>query len=163
MAPLEQYVSAILRGLSDVAGAPRALLSLDNLDSLAKRILARAGRPELASPRHIAVALGYRLLPRCPPGQWCGEGVSRGVIAYEWSPDHREVGLRVGHGTAHCELEKNGERHTDADAWVLTAMLLVPRSAVHTKSPWELEDAAWAPAWFVREALPLGRSWSEAG
>ena len=24
----------------------------------------------------------FELLPRSPPGQWCGEGVSRGVIAY---------------------------------------------------------------------------------
>jgi hypothetical protein len=159
---LEQYVSAILRGDSDAAGTPQCLLTLDALDSLARRTLARARRPEMADPRHLAVAFGYELLPRSPPGQWCGEGVSRGVIAYEWFPDPREVGVRVGHGTAHGVLEKSGDKHTDGDAWVLTAMILVPRAVVHTRSQAEVMAAAWAPPWFVRLAIPLGMSWREA-
>lgn len=77
-------------------------------------------------------------------------------------PDPREVGVRVGHGTAHGVLEKSGERHTDGDAWVLTAMLLVPRATVHTRPPAEIIAAAWAPQWFVRLAIPLGMSWREA-
>lgn len=116
----------------------------------------------MSDPRHIAVALGFELLPRCPPGQWCGEGTCRGVIAYAWSADRREVGMRVGHGLGHGILERHGEAHTDGDAWALTAMILVPRAVVHTRPPRAVVDAAWAPEWFVREALPLGRAWSEA-
>jgi len=159
---LEQYVSAILRGDSDAAGTPQCLLDLEALGSVARLALARARRPEMSDPRHLAVALGYELLPRSPPGRWCGEGTCRGVIAYAWSPDRREVGLRVGHGLAHGLLDRQGDPHTDGDAWALTAMLLVPRAVVHTRSPAEVIAAAWAPSWFARLAIPLGNPWREA-
>jgi hypothetical protein len=159
---LEQYVSAILRGDCDGSGAPQPLLDLDTLESVARRALASAGRPEMADPRHLAVALGYELLPRRPPGQWCGEGVCRGVIAYAWSPDRREVGLRVCHGLAHSLLDRQGDPHTDGDAWALTAMLLVPRAAAHTRPAQAILDAAWAPTWFARLAIPLGKAWADA-
>jgi hypothetical protein len=56
----------------------------------------------------------------------------------------------------------DGAEHTDGDAWVLTAMLLVPRAVVHTRSLSAIAEVAWAPAWFVRLAVPLGMSWREA-
>jgi hypothetical protein len=48
----------------------------------------------------------------------------------------------------------DGAEHTDGDAWVLTAMLLVPRAVVHTRSLSAIAEVAWAPAWFVRLAVP---------
>jgi hypothetical protein len=154
---LERYVTKILRGEDEC----RPLWARDALESLARRSLARAGRPAFADPRHLAIALDFELLPRAPPGL-CGEGMARGLIAYAWSPDPREVGLRVGHGLAHALLQQQFDASNDADAWVLTAMLLLPRAAVQTRPPDEVERCARAPLWFVREALPLGAAWPDA-
>lgn len=40
----------------------------------------------------------------------------------------------------------DGAEHTDGDAWVLTAMLLVPRAVVHTRSLSAIAEVAWAPS-----------------
>jgi hypothetical protein len=37
----------------------------------------------------------------------------------------------------------DGAEHTDGDAWVLTAMLLVPRAVVHTRSLSAIAEVAW--------------------
>lgn len=156
MATLERYVTGILRG----EGEPAPMWDRDALESLARRSLARAGRPPFADPRHLAVALGFELLPRSPPGL-CGEGTARGLIAYAWSADPREVGLRVGHGLAHALLHHQFDGSNDADAWVLTAFLLLPRSAVQTYPSDAVEARAHAPVWFVRAGLPLGLAWPD--
>lgn len=158
MDTLERYVTTILCG--DGNGG-RPLWGCEALESLAKRALAQASRPTFSDPRHLAVALGFELLPRAPSGL-CGEATARGLIAYMWSADPREVGLRVAHGLAHALLGRQFEASNDADAWVLTAFLLVPRSAVHTLPPSVVEQHARAPVWFVRAALPLGMAWPDA-
>lgn len=151
MQTLEQYAGAILRGGD---GAPRPLWSREALESLARRALATASRPLFADPRHIAIALGLELLPRAPPGL-CGEGTARGIVAYAWSADHRDVGVRVGHGIAHALLHRQFDPSTDADAWALTAMLLVPRAAVQTHRVDELVRLARAPEWIVLAGISL--------
>lgn len=72
------------------------------------------------------------------------------------------MGLRVGHGVAHALLQQQFDPSNDADAWALTAYLLLPRSAVQTYPLDALEREARAPGWFVRAARPLGMAWPDA-
>lgn len=141
---LRRAIECIFRGRYESANVAPPTLEFVALESLARRALFYAGRPDFADPRHIAVMLGFKILPRAPRGM-CGEGSAAGVIAYQWDADSRVRGLRAAHGLAHAILTEEIGEHSDADAWLLTAMLVVP--------PWAMGDRViehrFAPAWFV--------------
>lgn len=156
--PLDTYVRAILDGRGDTVRQPPPLWSPDALASLARRTLARADRPPWSDPRHLALALRHRLLPRAPPGV-CGEGTVPGVIAYDWSAAPKLRGLLVGHGIAHQALRTQPEESNESDAWLLTIELLVPPYDAHPLGLAEIVDRAWAPEWCVRAVMMERRGW----
>lgn len=159
---LQRYVESILAGRYGAAETAPPTLELAEIDSLARRALYYAQRPDFADPRHIAVALGLRLLPRAPRGL-CGEGTALGIIAYRWDADPSVRGLRVAHGVAHAVLAEERGEHGDADAWLLTAAIVVP--------PWATEivllrpeiATAHAPRWLIDAALGVGKDCAATG
>jgi hypothetical protein len=162
--PLRTHVEHVLAGRYDRAGVPRPQLELADLEWLARQAHGYAGLPTIfPDPRHIAVAIGLRLLPRAPRGV-CGEGVANGVIAFRPDPDGGTQGLRVFHGLAHAILLEERQVTGDGDAWALTALLIVPpRSAEHVRANMDAA-CAHAPRWMVEAALSLGiQALAEAG
>lgn len=146
---LQRYVAAIFRGRYDQAETPAPSHDLDHLEAMAAAAHAAARRPEWhSSPRVMAHELGYKTIPRAPPGL-CGEGTRPGLIGYEWDADPRVRGLRVGHGLAHRVLDRASGDSNDADAWIVTGGILVPRWVVRCHDPASIAARAHAPAWFV--------------
>lgn len=150
--PLEQFVTAILTERYDLVQLAPPLWSPDAHDSFVRRLLARAGRPPWSDPRHIALALGHRLVPRAPRGM-CGEGCSPDVIAYDWGAGREVRGMLVGHGCIHQNVRRQPEESNESDAWWMTARLCVPPRDVHSLRDSEVLTKAHAPAYFVRLAL----------
>ena len=150
--PLEVFVRAIVDGRPDDVSLPPPRWSPDALESLARRVLSNAGRPTWSDPRHVALALGNRLLPRAPCGM-CGEGCAPGVIAYDWGAEPKLRGLLVGHGVAHQVLRTQPEESNEADAWLLTTELLLPVRDAHPRALADLIALVWAPEWCVRAVM----------
>jgi len=74
---------------------------------------------EPRGPGELARALGLRLV-RAPVGGCGGEATSGGVILYRWSQCRATRRALVAHGLAHACLSREGWRHSEADALLLT-------------------------------------------
>ncbi|HVY65929.1 MAG TPA: hypothetical protein VHH11_13995 [Gammaproteobacteria bacterium] len=150
---LRTYVERILRGHYAMARADPPRWARADLDELAESAHDAAQRPQpFPAPGHLAVALGARVVPRAP-ARFCGEGTALGVVCYRWAPDAATRGLRILHGLAHVLLHRTRDASTEADAWILTASLAVPRSRLtHARVD---PDAAsrHLPEWLVVERL----------
>ena len=147
--PLDVFVRAIITGRFASVKLPAPRWSPDAIDSLAKRILSNAARPNLSDPRHIAVALGHTLIPRAPSGM-CGEGCAPGVIAYDGCAEPKLRGALVMHGVSHQATRKQPEDTNESDNWLLTVALLLPPFVTHPMPLSDLIVRAWAPEWMVR-------------
>lgn len=146
---LQRRIEIVLAGQHERAGLAPPLHDLTTLRSLARRARDYSMAPGRdPDPRWIAVALGFRLLPRAPRGM-CGEGFARGVIAFRPDVDASMQGLRVFHGLAHAILWDEADDNNEADAWILSA-LLPPHPSAH------------APSWLTAAARDVGslESWA---
>lgn len=150
---IQHYVESILRLEFQRVRVESPRLEPAEIESLAYRAQIHAARPDLfPDPRHTAIALGFKLLPRAPRGL-CGEGTAFGVIAFRWDPDPQVRGLRVLHGLAHAILCEETSGSNDADAWMLTGALAVPRTVVDVTFADPDRAAAHVPRWFVEARL----------
>lgn len=154
--PLDVFVRAILDGRYEAVRQRPPLWHPDAIDSLARRILASANREPFPDPRHVALARRHRLLPRAPQGM-CGEGAAPGVIAYDWSAPPKLRGALVMHGVGHQALRREADESNEADAWHLTAALLLPLYETHPLSLSDIIARAWAPEWMVRLVMEQRR------
>lgn len=87
----------------------------DPVSEVAARALRFRGRS--SDPRHLAVALGFRLLPRetfSPPPR---------TVAYAWHPDPRVVAARVALGLSELLLREAEVRRAPGDAAQLARLL----------------------------------------
>jgi hypothetical protein len=150
--PLEQFVLKIIDGRFDELRLPAPRWKPDAIGSRARRALASADRPHWSDPRHIAYALGSRLLPRAPNGT-CGESCIPGVIAYDWGTDRKLRGMLVMHGTGHQILRTQPEDSNEADAWLLTLAMLLPPEHMHSLSVAAIIERAWAPEAIVKAVV----------
>lgn len=154
--PLDTFVRAIVEGRYGAIRQAPPLWHPDAYDSLAKRILSNAARPQFSDPRHVARALRYSLLPRAPRGM-CGEGTAPGVVAYDWSAEPKLRGMLVMHGVAPQVLRTQPDDSNEADAWLLTIELLLPGFHTHPLALSEIIVRAWAPEWVVRLVMEQRR------
>lgn len=130
--------------------AERGALSLTYIREVAARALRDAKLSQTTpDPRHIAVRLGYVILPRAR-----GDMIpNRRLIAYSYDPDPHLLGLRVAFALASKLLEEHGSVATDTDRWHLAACLLLPTDELNRlRHPLE-EPVATAPGWFVDAAV----------
>jgi hypothetical protein len=96
------------------------------LADVVRYVAGRAGRRVFCDPRHLAAGFGARLDDRGPVE--CGpETGDPDWIRYHREGDPREDGLRVFHRLAHLAIARSGYRASEADVWLLTADLVMPR------------------------------------
>ncbi len=101
----------------------------EELSRLAERAHQYSGAPSpFPDPQHIAVGLGFTLLPRAP--RFCGDGAERGCVRFEYNADSQAMGMSVFHSLAHCILRDERDGGSEEDAVQLATMLVVPRFAV---------------------------------
>lgn len=123
-----------------------------------------AGVPVLfPDPRHLAVGLGFELLPRAPRVT-CGEAASQERVAYTRRiNDPQAQGIEVFHGLAHAILWEERDCVSENDAWMLAALICVPpRMAEYAASNMD-EATAHAPEWFVLAAIGANERVSASG
>ena len=147
--PIEHFVRAIIEGRHDEVEQPAPLWEPDALGSFTRRKLAGANRPSWSDPRHNALKVGARLLPRAPRGL-CGEGCAANVVAYDYGTCPKHRGLLVGHGTQHHLFKRQPDDFTEADVWIATGLWLIPPHHSHSMGLAEIIARAHAPEWFVR-------------
>jgi hypothetical protein len=160
---LRRYVEHILAGRYDRAGIERPRLEPGDHELLGTLVHDRARRPRLfPDPRHLAVALGFRIVPRAPRGL-CGEGTAHGIIAYRWHADPRVRGLLILHGIAHAVLDREIGRTNDADAWAVTATVAVCSRALPIARENPSAAAVHVPEWMVLSRLVSAKLCRVAG
>jgi hypothetical protein len=154
---LQSKVAAILGGRYDVAEVSPPCLDVGDYAQIAQSVRDRAGRPdEWCDPRGFALALGYRVKPS-PLCDCSGEATDGRVLLYRYSHDRRVRGTRIWHGIAHGELLRWGE-HTEADAWLLTAELVVPARLAALWTPAALVAVQLhAHEWLIETAADMAR------
>ena len=123
----------------------------------ARRAMERAGHTFWDDPRDLAIGLGMKVAPFNTRG--CGvEIATRDTVLYRWSPDRRERGIRILHGTAHALLLREDWEHTEADAWLLTLELAAPAHECRALGPEEVAREAHAPSDIVFAWHPVAAS-----
>lgn len=155
MKTLKRSLELLLDGRADQAGleAPR-MYPYDRVH-LARRALDATGFELGEDPRLLAVRLGIRTAGVAPRG--CGaESSTSDTVAYVWSPDRRERGLRIFHGLAHALLLRERWEHSHADAWLVTCELVAPAAELGRDDD-ELVRLAHAPEWLVERWATVGR------
>lgn len=149
------FTTALLIGRRSDAGF---LLPRDERERLAASAHARAERPVFTNPLYVALALGYRVRPVCEirPAPTTLES---GCLYYDWSPEPKDVGLRVYHCLAAELLKEAHVAPSDGAVCLLAAELALPRRV----GRWLQPRAATAlqphvPAWWVAARLEGLRS-----
>lgn len=115
---------------------------------VARRALEAAELWPCADPRHLAVESGFKVCA-CRVRDCGGETTDGETIFYRWHPDRRVRGLLLAHGLAHALLIREGWEHSEADAWWLTADLVMA-GALAVMDLEQVVREAHAPEWFVR-------------
>lgn len=145
MLSLSNYVSTIYRRRWDEAGVMPPLQLPDTYEWLERRV--RVEYPDtwpLDDPEKLLKREGFWLEFR--PGFACGVCIEDTILA-SIRKDPKERFLLLHHERVHAWARKLGYEFNDADAWLCTAVLLVP--------PWFRVDAPslllWSrlPAWFL--------------
>jgi hypothetical protein len=115
----------------ELTAREREAMRAVELAGIAENALQRANRPAGSEPRHVAVKLGFQLLPRCP--RTLDYAYLPKVIAYRFDRNRVVRDRRVALGLACGVLTEHREPFTSDDVLDL-ACLLAPHLAKSLRS-----------------------------
>jgi hypothetical protein len=129
MVPTAMFVA--LMAIANLSAGEQAIRLTDGerqamraikLTHIAESTLRRAGRPAGADMRHVAVASGFKIVPRAPRG--LDSAYEGGVVAYRYHRDPVIRGRRVAEGLAAGLLTQLGETCSPDNIRDLATLLL---------------------------------------